>query len=202
MVAFQIQLKHLERKPVERDFRPSAEVLEALFDDISADFRLGSPEEFHAHISAQMNDSTVHVTGQAKARFEYKCGRCLGPQPLDIDTMIDFVLMSEAEWSSSYAGKEEIELNEEDLDVNFYTGDAIDLGDLIREAILLQLPTFPRCPPELSAECETRYEERVGSNALEELEENSLDMRMSAFRSLEVTEDGVLKKKDRSKKSD
>ena len=149
-----------------------------------------------------MSDSTVHINGEAKAQFEYKCGRCLGPQTYDVDTEIDFVLMSEAEWSSSYAGHEEIELSEDDLDVNFYTGDSVDIGELIREAILLQLPAFPRCPANLSDACDARYEERVGTDALEELEENSLDLRMSAFRQLEVSEDGKLRKKDGGKKSD
>lgn len=202
MAAFQIELKHLARKPVERELRPSAEVLDALFDDISEDFRLSHADDFQAHIRARMEDATVYVQGDAKASFEYQCGRCLGTQRLDVDTEIDFVLMSEAEWSSSYAGAEEIELSEEDLDVNFYTGDSVNIAELVREAILLQLPAFPRCPPEQSAECDARYEKRVGSDALEVLEENSLDLRLSALRELEIGEDGEIKKKDRTKKLD
>lgn len=202
MSAFQVELKHLERKPVERDFQPDAETLNELFDDLSGDFRITGPEGFHAHISAQMSDSTVHVGGQASAEFAYRCGRCLGEQHLAVDTAVDFVLMSEAEWSSSYAGKEEIELHEDDLDVNFYTGDSVDLGELIREAIILELPAFPHCPVEDKAECDARYEERVGEKALDRLDENSKDVRWSALRELEVTEDGELKKKDREKKSD
>lgn len=202
MAAFQIELKHLARNPVERYLRPSAEVLEALFDDISEEFRLSSAEDFHAHIRARMEDSTVYIQGQARAAFEYQCGRCLGTQRLDVDTAIDFVLMSEAEWSSAYAGSEEIELSEEDLDVNFYTGDAVDIAELVREAVLLQLPAYPRCPPEDSVGCDARYEERVGSEALEVLEENSLDLRLSALRELEIGEDGEIKKKSRTKKLD
>lgn len=202
MAAFQIELKHLERNPVEKDFRPGEEALRALFDDISDDFRLTNFDDFHAQIRAQMSDSTVHINGEAKAQFEYKCGRCLGPQTYDVDTEIDFVLMSEAEWSSSYAGHEEIELSEADLDVNFYTGDSVDIGELIREAILLQLPAFPRCPSDISDKCDARYNERIGTEALEVLEENSLDLRMSAFRQLEIAEDGKLRKKGNGKKSD
>src|SRR5690554_4185129 len=154
MAAFQIELKHLAKKPVERDLRPGTEVLEALFSDFSDDFRLRDPDDFHAHIRARMEDSTVYIQGEAKATFEYQCGRCLGTQRLDIDTEIDFVLMSEAEWSSAYAGSEEVELSEEDLDVNFYTGDSVDIAELVREAVLLQLSTYQRCPSEDSGVCD------------------------------------------------
>lgn len=37
------------------------------------------------------------------------------------------------------------ELSEDDLDLSFYQGDAVDLSPLIREQIILALPTRPLC---------------------------------------------------------
>jgi uncharacterized protein len=202
MSAFQIDLQHLEGKSVEKDLQPSPETLEKLFAGIGEDFRLSSPEGFSAHIRAQMSDSTVHVVGEAHGEFTYKCGRCLAERPLEVDADIDFVLMSEAEWSSAYAGKEEIALNAEDLDVSYYSGDTIDIGELIREALLLELPAFPHCPPEAAEECDARYQKRVGAEALDELEENKVDLRWSALKDIEISEDGKVRKIERNKDTD
>lgn len=44
------------------------------------------------------------------------------------------------------AAEEEVELGEEDLDVVFYDGAAIDLGEAIAETLALSLDPFPRAP--------------------------------------------------------
>jgi uncharacterized protein len=42
-------------------------------------------------------------------------------------------------------GKEEIELRMEDLDVDYYTGEVIDLTPIIFEQIMLQIPMKALC---------------------------------------------------------
>lgn len=196
MSAFEIALDQLEGKIVEKELHPGAEVLADLFADLDGDVRLGDPEKFSARVRAQMSGSTIHVVGRAKAEFSYRCGRCLTRRAFAVDTDIDFVLMSESDWSSAYAGKEEIALSEEDLDVSYYTGDSIDLAELIREALLLELPSYPRCPPQWEAECDQAFEARVGANTLEALEESKLDPRWAALRNLKISDSGEIQKID------
>jgi uncharacterized protein len=45
------------------------------------------------------------------------------------------------------------ELNEKELDEYFYSGDTIDLTDLVREQVLLSLPTYPLCRPSCRGLC-------------------------------------------------
>lgn len=194
MSAFEIALDQLDGKVVEKELCPDAEALAALFADLDGDVRLGDPEKFSARVRAQMSGSTIHVSGRAQAEFSCRCGRCLTRRPFEVDTDIDFVLMSQSDWSSAYAGKEEIALSEEDLDVSYYTGDSIDLAELIREAILLELPSYPRCPPQLEAECDQAFEARVGANTLQELEGNKLDPRWAALRNLKISDSGEIQK--------
>ena len=196
MTAFQIDLHELESGPVEKSFQPSREQLEELFEAVSDEFRVVDAEEFVADVRAQMADTTIHVAGHVRAQFAYDCGRCLAERRLDIDKDVDFVLMSEQEWSTAYADEDEIALSEEDMNVSYYEGDLVDLGSLIREAILLEFPGFPQCPDELRAECDELYEERVGAETLAELEEQKTDLRWSPLKKLTITEGGKVKKVD------
>jgi uncharacterized metal-binding protein YceD (DUF177 family) len=43
-------------------------------------------------------------------------------------------------------GEEEVELGEDELDVMFYEGGAIDLGEAAAQTLLLALDPYPRCP--------------------------------------------------------
>lgn len=194
MSAFEIDLKDLQRTAVERELRPDAATLQTLFSRIGEDYELVNADDFKASVRAQLSDSTVHVSGRAYAEFSFRCGRCVAEQPLVIDTEIDFVLMSEAEWSRAYAGYEEIALNAEDLDVSFYTDDLIDLGALIREAFILELPPHPRCPEALREECDARFKERVGAETLAKMEDDKLDPRFAALKNLRITDDGKIEK--------
>ncbi|MFW5967159.1 MAG: YceD family protein [Persicimonas sp.] len=196
MSGFEIDLRDLEGGALEKTFHPTEEQLEELFSVVDDEFRLVDHDEFEADVRAQMTDATVHVAGHIVGEFAYDCGRCLEERELHVDTDVDFVLMSKADWSNAYAGEEEIALAEEDLDVSYYEGDIIDLGSLIREAVLLEFPAFPQCPDRLSEECDRLYEERVGEETLEELEDQKVDLRWSPLKDLKVTESGEVKERD------
>jgi uncharacterized protein len=201
MSAFQIHLDELKRGPVEKSFSPSQEQLEDLFSAVVDDYRLLDAETFEAQMRAQLSDSTVHVSGHVHGGFTYDCGRCLSERKLEVDTECDFVLMSETEWSNAYAGEEEIALKEDEMDVSYYEGDFIDLADLIREAVLLEIPGYPACPDDLREECDALYEERIGEETVEELEEQKVDLRWGPLKDLEVTESGKVKKVDEAEES-
>ncbi len=202
MSAFQIELHDLEAGPLEKAFRPTKEQLEELFDGVKEDYRVLGADGFAAELRAQKADSTVHVSGHVQGDFAYECGRCLSQRELHVDADVDFVLMSEAEWSNAYAGEEEIALNEDEMDVSYYEGDVLDLGELIREAVLLELPGFPQCPESLHDECDALFEERVGEETLEELEDQKVDLRWGPLKNLQVSESGEVERVDHDSKKD
>lgn len=199
MSAFQIELHELESGAIEKAFRPSREQLEELFESVEDDFHIVDADRFAADLRAQMADSTVHVSGHVQAAFTYDCGRCTSEREWGIDTDVDFILMSEAEWSNAYAGEEEIALREDEMDVSYYEGETLDLGALIREAVLLELPAYPNCPDDLREECDTLYEERIGEETVEELEEQKVDLRWGPLKDLKVTDSGKVKQVDEDK---
>ena len=130
--------------------------------------------------------TTFRVSAQVKATIAYDCGRCLEhrEQPLEINP--EWVLMEKKEFVKRYSTHDEIELSAEDLDVSVYEGEEINLNDLLRESILLELPTYARCP-EGSTQCDSDYEQNVGSKAIIQNEEASGDLRWSALKDLKLS---------------
>lgn len=129
--------------------------------------------------------ATFRVMATLEAIVAYTCGRCLEKRETPYTIEADWVLMEKGDFAKKYATTEELELSAEDLDVSVYTGDEIDLSDLVREAILLELPTYARCP-EGDAQCDADYARNVGAKALEKNEEASMDLRWSALKDLKV----------------
>lgn len=186
---FVIDLLELERGPVEKVIHPGEDTLEELFADLGEDFEVADSSGFGAQLRVYKERSTVYVDGVVRADFEYRCGRCLSDRHLEVDKDVDFVLMSEEDWSSTYEDEEEIALEEEDMDVSFYEGDTIDLGPLFREAVILELPAFPQCPEQLREACDEAYESKVGDETLEEQEEHKVDLRWWPLKDIELSDD-------------
>ncbi len=92
----------------------------------------------------------VFLRGTIKAGLEVACGRCLTAAPLPVDIAFD------AAFAPSTAGVEtpdNAELQDDDLRLSFYEGDAIDVDELVREQLLLALPTRMLCGEECKGLC-------------------------------------------------
>jgi uncharacterized protein len=90
----------------------------------------------------------VLVTAEVKAPVVGECGRCLDPITTDVHT--DFVELFTYEPDPD---------DEESLTLD---GDLIDLGPVVRDAIVLSLPLNPLCDPDckgLCSECGERLAE-------------------------------------------
>jgi len=77
--------------------------------------------------------------GQIRGRVSGRCARCVETYPFELQKEFSLVLVPRRDLPT------EVELNEEDLDLSFYEGDCIDLSPLVREQLLLALPTRPLC---------------------------------------------------------
>jgi uncharacterized protein len=91
----------------------------------------------------------VDVSGRISGEAEINCTRCLSPTktPLDFEFKASFVT------AENYTQDEEAELRADDLDVDIFEGDKIDLTDLAREQILLNLPTHFFCREDCKGLC-------------------------------------------------
>jgi uncharacterized protein len=91
----------------------------------------------------------VFVNGHIETRAQVECDRCL--QQVDAPVNADFELQYIT--GTEYASSETAELTENDLSVSVFDGDAIDVDEIVKEQILLAVPTRMLCRPDCKGIC-------------------------------------------------
>lgn len=123
-------------------------------------------------------DEKAHVRGTIAARAEIACIRCLEPVSQKIEIEFDDVFVDAADEPSD----DELVLEGEDLDQAFVPDGKIDLTEVVREQILLELPEQLICREDCKGLCP-----KCGSNRnLIDCRcyEDELDPRWSALKDL------------------
>jgi len=120
----------------------------------------------------------IDIEGVITTRAEIECTRCL--QPIENDFEIPF----KASFISpeDLTKEKEAELHESDLDVSVYKDEKIDLTELVREQIILNLPEQIFCREDCKGLCAKCGENR---NLIDcKCEEKEIDPRWSALKNL------------------
>ena len=93
----------------------------------------------------------VRLRGEIKTEVELLCDRCAAPElrPLAVEFDTSFI-PQEVEAVKA----ENVELQAEDLILSAYEGDAVDLDELVREQILLALPSRHLCREDCKGLCQ------------------------------------------------
>lgn len=130
--------------------------------------------------TAHKTEAGADVLGRIAGKLEINCDRCLKPLEAEIDIQFedDFVTLDVYEQS----GAENHEIAGADLDVSVYDGARIDIADLVREQILLNLPSHQLCEENCAGLCET-----CGANKNTEIcscETETIDPRWKALEEL------------------
>ncbi|MDR1397514.1 MAG: DUF177 domain-containing protein [Desulfarculales bacterium] len=99
-----------------------------------------------------IRDNMVRADGIIKARFTLYCSRCLKENPFAVNSKIEVVFHPHYLYARC-AGKEEVMLGPEDLEVYFYDGVELDLAALLRSELELLLPLAPLCRPPCRSLC-------------------------------------------------
>jgi uncharacterized protein len=86
-------------------------------------------------------ENKVVVNGDFAAIVEVACDRCL--QPVELPISSDFRL--EYVTAETYMSLETAELAPEDLALSIFDGEVIDVDDIVREQVLLAIPTQAIC---------------------------------------------------------
>ena len=116
--------------------------------------------------------------GTLKSRTGAICARCAEEFDSDTDRPFRFVL------SPKSIGYDSDPLRAEDLEFSLYEGEDVDLGPLIREQVLLALPTRPLCREDcrgLCPQCGVNLNHTECGCAIEKF-----DPRLDALRSLKL----------------
>lgn len=169
------------REGLDLDFTLTPEEVDALMAITHGDLR-GGAEGGRVTARVTRLDSTVLVRGVSELQLRVTCGRCRGEVLHTERTEIDAVLMDASSFAP-VAGDEEIELSAEDMGVSFYTGDEIDLSDIVREAVLLELPAYPSCEA-FGAECSGEAASGAWIDAADDAPRDGVDPRWAALKRL------------------
>ncbi len=102
-----------------------------------------------ASLRLDLSERNVYVSGRFEVAAQATCVACLDPITLDLRADVTLHLEPAATAKPGRGPHEEVELTRDELDVDVYTDDRIDLAHWLREAILLEAPLHPRhevCP--------------------------------------------------------
>lgn len=87
----------------------------------------------------------IILDGAFETQASFQCARCLSTQTLNIEQRVDHVLVDRKRLKAD-AEVVLIEGDEQlDPDTHAYTGEALDLGPIFREDLVLCLPMNPKC---------------------------------------------------------
>ena len=173
-----IEVAELERRRVHFDsyFASGATVL--------ADSDWRQDGQLHVAGTAELLDQqgsrTIRVRGKIDGVAAGRCARCLEPVSERIHENFDLFYYP----MEMIARAEEIRIERDDTDLGFYEGRGLELGDVIREQLLLWLPMRPLCDENCPGICPTCGKERGSSDC--RCRENSVDTRWDALRQLRV----------------
>lgn len=108
--------------------------------------------------SFRSSTGEILVQGALSVVVSFPCDRCLERVRLPIEKDFDLVYLPE----ESGPVDVEREIGEADTDVAFYADDGVDLNDILRELIILELPMRRVCVP-VCAEVPVALREAVSS---------------------------------------
>ena len=128
-----LSVKELELRKVrfDVDFAPG----EIKFDQRS----LRQVNRLHAEGAAELLSDTlgeIRIRGNLDVKLEAECDRCLEPTPVQLVTDFDVFYRPAPLGSRAH----EVALDEGESQIGFYEGGGIELGEILREHILLSLP--------------------------------------------------------------
>lgn len=98
---------------------------------------------------AELAGEEIQVRGHISGSLEAACDRCLEKIriPVELDFDLPYRPMEEI------VREEDVEVGEGDLTVGFFSGDGVNLADVVREQVLLSFPMKVVCRPECRGLC-------------------------------------------------
>jgi uncharacterized protein len=92
-------------------------------------------------LEVSRSERSFFISGLISTIISINCIRCLDDFDYPLEAEFRYTLYPSDESKVS----PEMEINREDLDLLYYQGDGIDIAPLVREQILLNVPSCPQC---------------------------------------------------------
>ena len=116
-----------------------------------------NPVDERVKLTAQANvngkirlaGNEVFVNGHVDTRAQVECDRCLKPIELPVNADFELEYITGSEYESSAVA----ELTEAEMSVSVFDGDAIDVDEMVKEQVLLAVPTRMLCREDCKGIC-------------------------------------------------
>jgi len=105
------------------------------------DLEFSGPGHLVGEVHLERHGHDILVRGHLEGTLQVICSRCLVAYSHPVEADFDLLLAP----APTAAGREEEELSRADLDVDYYTGEVVNLENILREQVLLTLPLKPLC---------------------------------------------------------
>ncbi len=94
------------------------------------------------NLELQKRKDHIEVKGTIETELRLACHRCLQPFLWTLDEKVDTILLKEQPVAEE---DDELELDREDLDFDFFDGEVIDVDQMVAEQVFLALPYKVLC---------------------------------------------------------
>ncbi|HDH11427.1 MAG TPA: DUF177 domain-containing protein [Nitrospirae bacterium] len=107
------------------------------------------PEVVHVRINASRFGKKILIEGSLKMSLSLECSRCLK----EYSFPLDLAFRDEYNPVEEFENEDEQELTGRELDISSYSNDEIDISELIKEQVLLNVPMKPLCRSDCQGIC-------------------------------------------------
>ncbi|MDP2998444.1 MAG: DUF177 domain-containing protein [Bryobacterales bacterium] len=116
---------------------------------IDSQLRQASPLDVKGTAEVLGATEEIRLQGHLAVRMESECDRCLETARFPIDTDFDLFYRPEGTGIRS----DEMELEPGETEIAYYSGEGLELNDILREQVLLALPMQRVCREECKGIC-------------------------------------------------
>lgn len=114
-----------------------------------ADFEQAAPLE--VSVGAELIGAEIRIRGHLKTRLRAPCDRCLTSVEFPLDREFDVTFRPSAMLTTRR--EEEIEVPKGELEVGFFSGDGVELAEIVSEQVLLSVPMKLVCREDCKGLC-------------------------------------------------
>lgn len=144
----------------------------------SFDERVSLVEPVKVEGKVRLAGAEVFVNGHIETRAQVECDRCLKLVEMPVNADFDLQYITGAEYESSAT----VELTEDALSVSVFDGETIDVDEIVKEQILLAVPTRLLCQPDCKGICPVCGIDKNTGDC--ECETEDIDPRWAALKNL------------------
>ena len=144
----------------------------------SFDERASLVEPATVNGTVRMVGAEVFVKGHVKTLAAVECDRCLKQVEIPVDADFELEYVTGPTYESGAAA----ELTADEMSVSVFDGESIDVDEIVKEQVLLAVPTRTLCQPDCKGICpECGIDKNTGDCACETKE---IDPRWAALKNL------------------